>query len=158
EEELPIAIEDLNKASNELRRIARNMMPEALLNIGLEDALSDLCKFRSSERTRIVFQGLDLKPAYADRVMTNVYRIVQELLNNALKHAGASQIIVQCSDEKDHLFLTVEDNGKGFDTSYLKTGGIGLKSIENRVALLNGRMETDSQPDRGTTISIEIPV
>ncbi|MGK6351631.1 ATP-binding protein [Parapedobacter sp. DT-150] len=158
EEELSLVIGDLNTASDELRRIARNMMPETLLNIGLEHALSDLCKFLNSLRTRILFQGLDLKPAYTGTIMTNVYRIVQELLTNALKHADASQIIVQCSDEKDHLFLTVEDNGKGFDALNLKTGGIGLKSIENRVALLNGRMETDTQPHRGTTISITIPI
>ncbi|WP_177181214.1 tetratricopeptide repeat-containing sensor histidine kinase [Parapedobacter koreensis] len=158
EQDMSLIIGDLNQASNELRRIARNMMPEALLDIGLEHALSDLCQFLASSRTRILFQGLDLKQTYVNRVMINVYRIVQELLNNALKHADASQIIVQCSDEQDHLFLTVEDDGKGFDTLNLKSKGIGLKSIENRVALLNGRMEIDSQLRRGTTISIEIPL
>ncbi len=151
-------IADLDHAVNELRRIARNMMPEALLYMGLSPALADLCHYLGTGETRIQFQGIGLRPNYTPDVLIGVYRIVQELLNNAVRHAHASQIIVQCSDGDNHLFLTVEDDGQGFSAGAQPSNGLGLKSIENRVALLKGRIEIDSKPGRGTTVNVEIPI
>ncbi|RYF97753.1 MAG: sensor histidine kinase, partial [Chitinophagaceae bacterium] len=159
-EEIGTVITGLDHSANELRRISRNMMPESLLYMGLEPALEDLCRYLSNPGTTIRFQAINLQATYPQEVLINVYRIVQELLSNALKHAHASQVIVQVSDGDRHLFLTVEDNGQGMaqTTSELKPSGIGLKSIENRVALLKGRLETDSDASHGTTTNIEIPL
>jgi signal transduction histidine kinase len=74
------------------------------------------------------------------------------------KHAKATQIIVQCSESDNYLFLAVEDDGCGFDLSKAMVKGLGLKNIENRVALLHGKVETISNPGQGTTVNIEIPV
>jgi Signal transduction histidine kinase len=152
------AIDELDNSVNELRRIARNMMPEALLYNGLGPALADLCNYLDAPATAVKFQGIGLKTSYPHDVLIGVYRIVQELLNNAVKHAQASQIIVQCSDGDNHLFLTVEDDGRGFVYEDKTKRGLGLKNIENRVALLKGRIEVESKINQGTTVNIEIPV
>ncbi|MET0242789.1 MAG: ATP-binding protein [Flavitalea sp.] len=160
EEEIRTVIAGLDHSSNELRRISRNMMPESLLYMGLEPALEDLCRYLSNPLTAIRFQAINLQSTYPQAVLINVYRIIQELLSNALKHAKASQVIVQVSDGDGHLFLTVEDNGKGMaeSISATRSSGLGLKSIENRVALLKGRLEIDSHVSHGTTTNIEIPL
>ena len=88
-----------------------------------------------------------------------IYRIIQELLNNALKYANASQVLVSCSQNKDVFFITVEDNGLGFDVSdSKKKKGMGLKNIINRVEFLNGKLEIDSKINEGTSIYIELNV
>ncbi|WP_353186266.1 sensor histidine kinase [Parapedobacter lycopersici] len=156
--EVNAVIGELDHAVDELRRVSRNMMPEALLYMGLESALADLCNYMDTPATAVKFQGIGLRSSYPKPVLIGVYRMVQELLNNAIKHAHATQIIVQCSDSDGCLFLTVEDDGVGFNIQLLVAKGLGLKNIEDRVALLQGRMEIDSKPGEGTTVNIEIPV
>jgi signal transduction histidine kinase len=87
----------------------------------------------------------------------NIYRIVQEAVNNILKHADAKEISIQLIGQEDHLSIMIEDDGKGFDTSTKKTGR-GLKNIVTRSLWLNGHINIDSQPGRGTTITTEIPL
>jgi len=88
-----------------------------------------------------------------------VYRVVQELLTNAIKHANATKIILQCSELDNWLFVTVEDNGKGMEQKEEKSKkGLGLVNIQNRISLLNGNIETISQPGEGTTVNIQIPL
>lgn len=149
---------ELDHSVDELRRVARNLMPESLLYMGLMPALADLCKYMDTPATSVKFQGFDLNPSYSQPILIGVYRIVQELLNNAIKHAKATQIIVQCSESDGHLFLTVEDDGRGFDPRDISKQGLGLKNIQNRVALLQGSVEIDSRFEQGTTVNIEIPI
>jgi signal transduction histidine kinase len=156
--EIESVIHELDHSVDELRRIARNMMPESLLYMGLKPALADLCKYMDTPTTSVKFQSFDLSTSYRQPVLIGVYRIMQELLNNAIKHAEATQIIVQCSESDNYLFLAVEDDGCGFDLSSVMFKGLGLKNIENRVALLHGKLETISKPGQGTTVNIEIPV
>jgi len=151
-------IKDLDQSVDELRRIARNMMPESLLSIGLKPALADLCRYMQTPGTDIQFQAFDLRTSYSQPVLIGVYRIVQELLNNVVKHANASQIIVQCSENDAHLFLTVEDDGCGFDPEGMARKGMGLSNIKNRVALLQGKVEIDSKPGQPTAVNIQIPL
>ncbi|RQP08094.1 MAG: hypothetical protein EAS52_25640 [Parapedobacter sp.] len=107
----------------------------------------------------IKFQSLNLEDNYPEQLRITVYRIVQELLANALKHANASEIILQCSELDRWLFITVEDNGKGMATAEnVPSKGLGLSNIRNRVALLNGQMEIQAQPGEGTTVNIQIPL
>lgn len=153
------AIDQLDQSVSELRRIARNMMPESLLKFGLEAALSDLCESFSNPATSIEFQAYAIKTDMSAGTQANIYRIVQEILSNAIRHAQASEIIVQCS-QNDHIFLiTAEDNGSGFDTAKLDTfSGIGFANIKSRVAYLSGRMDIHSVINEGTTINIELYV
>jgi signal transduction histidine kinase len=156
--EIESVIVELDHSVDELRRIARNMMPESLLYMGLRPALADLCKYMDTPSTSVKFQSFDLNTSYRQAILIGVYRIVQELLNNAVKHSKATQIIVQCSESNNHLFLAVEDDGCGFDVTKVVVKGLGLKNIANRVALLHGKLETVSSPGQGTTVNIEIPV
>ncbi len=156
--DMEAVIVELDRSVDELRRVARNLMPESLLYMGLKPALADLCEYMHTPATSVKFHGFDLSTTYPQPVLIGVYRIVQELLNNAIKHAGAHQIIVQCSESDQALSLTVEDDGCGFNPQEVGKKGLGLKNVENRVALLHGTVEIESHPGRGTTINIEIPI
>jgi signal transduction histidine kinase len=88
-----------------------------------------------------------------------VYRIVQELINNTLKHAAAKTAIVQLTKIENQLSVTVEDDGKGFDASIIKgAGGMGWANIQNRVEFLKGKLDVDSFPGKGTSVQIEFNI
>ncbi len=149
--------QQLDGAIAELRSISRNLMPESLLKYGLEVALNDLCEFYESPKLSIDFQWYDISDKMKIGVQLNIYRIVQELLSNAVKHSQASQILVQCSQNEDRFYITVEDNGKGYNSSAENsTKGMGLNNVTNRVAFLNGKIEICSTTEEGTTVNIEI--
>jgi signal transduction histidine kinase len=107
------------------------------------------------------------EPVYdvlSEEKMINIYRIVQEGLNNAIKHSGATEIHIHLSRMEDHINLTISDNGAGFDFSLLQLTqqpqdkGIGLKNIHNRVLLLGGKLYINSKINYGTQLIAEIPV
>ncbi|MFM9838987.1 MAG: ATP-binding protein [Cyclobacteriaceae bacterium] len=152
-------IDQLDNSVNELRRIARNMMPESLVSLGLEAALMDMCISLTSDTTHVNFQAFDISPSIAKDTQSTIYRIVQELLTNAIRHAKASQIVVQCSQNGSTFFITVEDNGIGFDAKkILLKNGIGLGNVKSRVDYLGGKLDISSTPGDGTTINIELNV
>lgn len=159
EKELHRIVEQLDYSSNELRRIVRNMMPEALLKFGLETALRELCLSMSTATTTIHFQPFGIQPSLPKQTQVTIYRVVQELLSNALKHAGATSIILQCTQSDDVFFITSEDNGRGFNTGLIdQFKGVGLSNIRKRVDYLKGKMEIETAPEEGTTINIELHV
>ncbi|MGK6341875.1 ATP-binding protein [Chryseobacterium sp. DT-3] len=146
----------LDKSVSELRHIARNLMPESLLNFGLETALNDLCEFYSRKDLDIDYQAINIDKNLPLNIQLNIYRIAQELLANALKHAEASSILLQCSQSAERFMITIEDNGKGFDKKIEQTTkSMGLRNLKNRVNYLKGKMEVSSD-SQGTTINIEL--
>ena len=147
----------LDDSIRELRNISQNLMPESLLKLSLEYALRDLCMANSNVKTSIEFQYLIKESHLPKNYEIVIYRIIQELLNNALKYANASQILVSCSQNKETFFITVEDNGIGFNVSESKNG-MGLKNIKNRVGFLNGKLEIESVENKGTSVYIELKV
>lgn len=157
--ELQRIMQQLDHSSGELRRIARNMMPEALLRFGLEIALKELCESLSTETVQISFQPFGIQPSLSRQTQLTIYRIVQEMLSNALRHANASSVVLQCTQSDTVFYITAEDNGKGFDALQMGvTKGIGLSNIRKRVDYLNGKMEIDAAENEGTTINIELDV
>ena len=92
----------------------------------------------------------------AEDLLADAYRIVQELINNILKHAQASQVDVQLTKHTDHLNIFISDNGKGFQKS--KTNGIGLRNIKDRLQKVKGTLDIDSSPGHGTSITVDIPL
>jgi two-component system NarL family sensor kinase len=158
-ENLEKIIGQLDNSVTELRRIAHNMMPENLLNFGLKTALKDLCETLMTTRTKIEFQALEIDGAIPEQTQINIYRIVQEMLANAIRHAEATKILLQCSRNSDMFFITQEDNGKGFELSAGHTeNGTGLNNIRNRVGFLKGKIEIESTINEGTVINIELHV
>lgn len=155
--ELERIVKQLDGSVTELRHIARNMMPQTLLKFGLEVALKDLTESAMGNTIHIDFQPLNISGNIALEEQIIIYRIVQEILTNALKHAQATEIVLQCSENEKYFYITIEDDGVGFDTSNYKKG-LGLENIKNRVAYLKGNFEIESQPQNGTSINIEIPI
>jgi two-component system, NarL family, sensor kinase len=145
----------------ELRRIAHNMMPESLIKFGLNTALKDMCNYVEQSATlKVSYQSIGLENASIDKnTAIHIYRIVQELLNNIMKHAKATEAVVQVSFSKGLFSITVEDNGSGFDTSILnKHDGMGWSSIQNRVRSLDGAMDVQSSVHKGTSVLIEFNI
>lgn len=150
-------IGDLDKSIGELRHIARNMMPEALVRFGLRDALQDYCDhLRLTSGLSVHYQAFGLEKRLPQQTEVILFRISQELLNNILKHAQASTILVQLTEHDGRINLTVEDNGRGFDPKKLKTApGVGWLNIKSRVEYLNGTLDLRSTPGQGTSVSVE---
>lgn len=148
----------LNSSIREMRRVAHNMMPEALVKFGINSALNDFCNdINQSGALHVNFQSMGMEDAVIDQTTAiTVYRIVQELVNNTIKHAAATTAIVQLTKSGNQLSVTVEDNGKGFDTAILqKANGIGWANIQNRVDFLKGKLDVQSDQTRGTSVHIE---
>ena len=151
----------LDGAILELRRIAHNLMPEVLLQFGLNSSVNDLCDdITRNGRLDVTYQSTGLEQFHPDQsTSVIIYRIVQELLNNILRHASADQALVQLDYYNNNLGITVEDNGSGFDTSLLRTSaGIGWSNIQYRVEYLMGKIDVQSAPERGTTVNIDLPL
>ncbi|AEV99396.1 hypothetical protein A4D02_26530 [Niastella koreensis] len=157
--DLPVIINQLDRSVNELRRIARNMMPESLVSSGLEIALKEICESFTAPNLQVDFQAYNVEKNIAQDMQVTIFRIVQELLTNAVRHAGATAILVQCSQNENTFYITIEDNGKGFKTGQIDVAkGIGLTNVKNRVGYLKGNLEIESSPGAGTTINIEFHV
>jgi len=135
-------------------------MPQTLEEEGLVAALNELAeKIRSSSLFDIILQVHDMDHFALDKqTKFNIYRIVQEAVNNILKHAEAKEVSIQLINRKDHLIIMIEDDGKGFNAQEVKMKGRGLNNITARSEWLNGTITIDSTPGRGTTIAIEIPI
>lgn len=153
------SIDMLDSSIREMRRVAHNMMPEALVKFGLDTAIRDVCNdINKSGALHVTYQSIGLETAQVDQTKSvTIYRIIQELLNNAMKHAAAKNVLVQVSHTNNQLAVTVEDDGKGFDPSILKRSkGIGWSNIQNRVEFLKGKWDVDSRPGKGTSVNIEM--
>ncbi len=150
----------LDNSVAELRRIAHNLVPDVLLRYGLEVALQELAETLISPKTSIDLQCLNIRKNIAIGIQLSIYRIIQELLSNAVKHADASSILVQCSQNEHIFMIAVEDNGKGLDTEDPGISrGIGISNIKNRVAYLNGTISYSRGKDQtGTIVNIELYV
>lgn len=149
------ALGKLDESISEMRRVAHNMMPEALMKLGLQQALQDYCDGLSESQPFTInseFHGLENRMEPATEVV--VYRIVQELLNNAVKHSGAFTILAQVMRQDNNLTITVEDNGKGFDKETVLQGA-GLKNIRSRVDYLKGQLDIQSESGKGTSVHID---
>ncbi len=157
--ELHQIIGQLDHSVSELRHIARNMMPETLLQFGLETALKDLCESLMTKDIHIDFQTFGIEKNLSISAQIAIYRIIQEIMANAIRHAQATSIVLQCSQNNTVFFITAEDNGVGFDTGTSnKMTGMGLNNIKNRVDYLNGKLDITSVINEGTTINIELNV
>ena len=151
----------LDQSITELRRVAHNMMPETLMKLSLSEALQDYCtQVTQSGALNVTYQSYDTENLPLENtVKITVYRVVQELINNTIKHAGASTSVVQLMHSDQKLNITVEDDGKGFDKTILDTAtGIGYKNLQSRIDFLKGTMDIQSQMGEGTSVYIEIPL
>jgi signal transduction histidine kinase len=150
------SLDMIDTSIKELRRVAHNMMPEMLTKFGLDEALKEYCNsINATNLLAVKYQsiGMDTRIEKSSEII--IYRIVQELLNNILKHAAATEAMVQLLKEEGRFNVIVEDNGKGFDAALLHNKGAGLTSIQSRVNYLKGQIDIHSEPGKGTLVNME---
>jgi two-component system, NarL family, sensor kinase len=149
----------VDESCREVRSVSHNMMPNALLKNSLSIAIRDFVDKieKRSLKIRVYTEGLD------DRLDSNLeivlYRVIQECVNNVIKHANASRLDISVLKDKAGISATIEDNGKGFDIGDKdKFEGIGLKNIITRIEYLKGMVDFDSSPGRGTLVALNVPL
>jgi signal transduction histidine kinase len=146
----------LNSMGMELRTITYKLVPELLIQQSLPDAIETFCELiQKGNKLHIELQTYGSFTALPPEICFAVYRIVQELVHNIVKHAQATHVLIALVHQDDLLQLTVEDNGNGFDPEKT-TKGLGLKSIRSRVHDIGGSISFSSQKDEGTSVEIEV--
>jgi len=147
-------------ACRETREIAHNMMPGSIRKFGLLAAIKDMCNaITHAQSIQINFQSIHFKGELPDDQKIAIFRIVQELLNNIIKHAHATEVLVQITQQIQQLEIIVEDNGRGFAIEEMGTiEGFGFNSVRSRVEYLQGNLEIESVLEEGSTFTISIPL
>ena len=153
------AISILKNSISEIRIISNDLMPTVLSNFGLQEGIQRLCK-DTQEQSNIKFSTncsgfLSLNLNSKEQIY--IYRIIQEVINNIIKHSAANSVVLQSSISENSLIITIEDNGDGFDIDNHSIGN-GLINIKDRVELLNGKIDIFSERSKGTRIKINIPI
>ena len=167
--DLATAIDDVQNAASHIDRdigfLSWELRPTELEDLGLVDALSSFVREWSTqygiaaEFHTSKFDAEEVENRLSQSAETNLYRIVQEALNNVLKHAEAENVSVLLQQRKDHLVLITEDDGCGFEREIdVNPRGLGLIGMQERAALLKGDLEIDSERGAGTTVMVRIPL
>jgi signal transduction histidine kinase len=160
QELLERSTELVSNAINEIRKISKSLITPGLREIGLIESIEDIMDDLKVARDKMVID-LDLQniseEQIEDRRKLTLFRIVQEQLNNIVKHAKATRVLIRLSGEQDHIVLTVADNGVGFDVSRHRKG-VGITNIISRAELFNGKVEIQSGPGEGCTLMVSLPM
>lgn len=148
----------LDDAASDVRTISHQMMPRVLKEMGLIPALEDILeKGLGSSNIKYGFEHFGLEDRLAARIEISLFRICQELINNIIKHSGATEVSLQLFKNQNKLVLIVEDNGVGFDRGK-HNEGIGLINIKSRLNTINGEVNYEPSPNTGAVATIRIPV
>ena len=151
--------DQVDEAMKKLRRISVSMIPDAFLQQGLERALLQLLEVMTSD-TGITVTSAYNAPAFNMEQSIHMYRIVQEMLNNTLRHAGATRISMEIRTVKNNVIIHFTDNGRGFNKDMVtrEVKGFGLKNIMSRALILNAKVYLTTAPGRGADYHVEIPI
>ncbi|MBX7150244.1 PAS domain S-box protein [bacterium] len=152
----------LDNALVETKLIAYNLMPRVLEDFGLYTAIESLLRqMFSKNEVKIDFQIFNLDKRLSHPIELGVYRVIQEALNNIVKHSKATEVSFQMVGHSSSVVITIEDNGQGFSLREVKrreTRGMGLVSMRERIEFLNGKFHIDSSIGHGTSLVMEIPI
>ena len=150
----------IDDAAREIRTVSHDLMPNALLMQGLVSAVRDFVNRLSlTGKVKVLLDVANLDERLPQLTETVLYRVLQELVGNIIKHSEATHVQIQLIRNENELTMMIEDDGKGFDTTQISNfKGIGLKNIISRVDFLNGKVNFDSSPKSGTTVIVEIPL
>ncbi|HTF17804.1 MAG TPA: sensor histidine kinase [Chryseolinea sp.] len=160
QESFAVGSELLDGAVDEVREISHNLISGVLSKFGLVAALHDLKNaLESTKELRVDIHVHHFDERIELVIEATIYRIVQELISNILKHSNATEVTIQLTKYGSDVLVIVEDNGIGFDVSSLNgKSGIGIKNIHSRINKLKGKVTIDSFPMQGTVVTIEIPL
>ena len=157
-ENISTALTLADDSYHDVRNIAHNINSGVLMDKGLMPALKHITQnIAAANNISIELIATDLKGRLPNHLEIQLFRIIQELIANVVKHASANEIIIQITNFEDNLNIIVEDNGIGFNLTDVKLG-MGLKNIEKRLIKINGEYNIDSSPQSGTTFILNIPI
>ncbi|MEM8583363.1 MAG: sensor histidine kinase [Bacteroidota bacterium] len=143
------------------RRITHDLLPSELEKFGLSAAVEDLCqRLDNSGQISVGFKS-DMIHRLVSKCEIALFRVVQELTNNTLKHAQATRIEIELTTQGEEFLLRYADNGVGFDPKVTQTrggSGLGLRNIESRISLIDGHLNYETAPGKGLTVSIRLPL
>ncbi|RZJ78921.1 MAG: hypothetical protein EOO47_12360 [Flavobacterium sp.] len=160
EKKLAITKQIMGDISETVRNISHTLMPIALEKYGFKKAIIDLLtaiKTANQINVEYVIEGLDHTNCWPNNFTLSAYRIIQEIINNVLKHAQATHLFVQLVELENALTIYIEDNGRGINQN-ADTKGAGMKLLESNIAYLSGKLEIKGQPNEGTFALIELPI
>lgn len=150
-------LKSLENSNQDLRNISHQMMPRALNELGLLAALEDLLHGSLVYKNiKVNFEHFNINERLPNKIEITLYRIIQELVNNIIKHSEASKVDIQLFKSNGNVILIVEDNGIGISRTNKK--GIGLLNINNRLDMVNGKVNFEPSPESGTLVTIKIPL
>ena len=153
---------DATETLDEIRKISYNLRPYQIDRLGLTESIrSMLLDFSNASLLNVEFEVEDIDGFISAEFEINVYRLIQESLNNILKHSNAAGVVVKVKNKKEEIIILIEDDGAGFDmdsnsSSDRKTGGLGLSGMNERAKILGGVLIIDSKPGHGTKIKLSI--
>jgi PAS domain S-box-containing protein len=157
------ALAFINSIVDAVRRLSRNLRPPLLEDVGLVEALKQLCsEFQKYNQFTCILNVDDIQDRFTVESQILIYRIFQESLNNIAKHAGATQVTISIKNENGHVSFRVKDNGSGFNVAEVWGGdptkrGLGLSAMYERIRMLGGDLAIDSQRGQGTKIAFTVP-
>jgi len=154
------AIEHVSNIANDTQALSHRLHSSKLAAVGLQEAAVSYCKeLADQHRTEISFHSENIQRDLSQEISIPIFRVLQEALQNAIKYSGSQRFEVSLSQTSDEIILTVHDSGRGFDAvEAMKGRGLGLTSMRERVTLVDGELSIDSQPQKGTTIRVRIPL
>jgi signal transduction histidine kinase len=142
----------IDEVITQVRRISRALMPPSLEKLGLDYAIEELVNWvNKTDQIELIFWKNGTPTRFNKKKELAVFRIIQELLNNAIKHAQASTILIKARYRPDRLAVSVCDNGVGFDLEQMTKTGLGLRNLESRTQILDARIKMKSTPGKGTS-------
>jgi two-component system, NarL family, sensor kinase len=148
----------VDESCKEVRTVSHQMMPNMLLKSGLGKAVTDFIDKIDRRVLKVHLHTEGLNERLDEHIEIVLYRVVQECVNNVIKHSGASDLDIAIIRDKDGVSATIEDNGKGFAINHLsEEAGMGLTNMRARVEYIKGTIEFDSTPGNGTLVAIHIP-
>ncbi|MBV6654001.1 MAG: hypothetical protein KI786_09620, partial [Mameliella sp.] len=149
----------IDESCVEVRRISHNLMPRTLALSGLKEAIEDLAIQLKQSGLQVDLEIMGDLSDLSERQQLTLYRMLQEGVNNLLKHAQAKNVLLQVLRHQNELTVILEDDGKGFDLSTVNTEyALGLKGLRSRAKFLNGDLDIDTVPGQGTTINFQMKV
>lgn len=148
----------IDDTASEVRNISHQMLPKELEQFGLVSAIEGLLKDSFGKTAiQVTFEYFGITSRFSYAIELAVFRILQELIANILKHAKATEVKVELLKRRERVLLIVEDNGQGFNFNSNKNHGIGLMNIESRVESVNGLLNYESEKNKGTVVTVNIP-
>ena len=151
---------DVTNLVNDIQALSYGLHPPQLEYLGIAAAAASLCREMSDQQdVKVSFRAESIPQAIPQRISLCLYRILQESLQNAIKHSGVRHVEVSLCGDVDQLTLTVHDSGVGFDPDEAVKGhGLGLTSMKERLKAVQGQLFVDSRPQCGTTIRASVPL